>query len=815
MILTIEEKLPRASGGGRSFTFLGLVTILLISTGIFEVKIAAQTVKENPVYQGLQPDQFFTKWFVLGPITFSTEEITSDDKLRISSKQFEADPPFPITDLSSTKSTHHIGDQEYLWQSVVSENEILDLNQIYGKTEFAEAYAWTEIHLPEPKKVLLSIGSDDGIRIWLNGQLVHQNWSARPVLKDQDLVPVTFKKGENQLLLKIQNIRLDWGFCCRVLGPKSLPSKLVETAGLGDLDTLEMLLSHGANIDATSYGLTALHYAKIRGREQTVTFLRKRGADLKIQMPTQETVVDAFLEEIIKDNSPGVAVLIAQNGEILYQKGFGYANLENQIPITPQTKFRIGSITKQFVASTILKLQEDGLLKVTDHLSKFLPDYPRGDEVTLHHLLTHTSGIHNYTNRPEFSSVVETYTEAEKMIEFFKADRFDFDPGEKWSYSNSGYFLLGHIVEKVSGQSLGDYLKHYFFDPTGMKNTGVHNSKQTRNNEATGYSYTDGRPEKAINWDMSRAGGAGNLYSTTQDLYRWNEAVYNGKLLSPDALKLAFTPVRINDGSQGNALGGQYGYGWMLTKKRGLKEIGHSGGLPGWSAYLTRYPEQNLTITILANALPPAPYLVPSTLADRIADIYLWQRMEPLESFATDQSVDISDDYLGQYDYTGGIMTITQERDQLFAQLTGQPRFEIFPKSETEFFWKVVDAQITFVRNNKGEVTHVIHHQDGQTLKAPKLIKKDVAQIDTAIYNAYVGKYDYGHGAILTVTKEGDRLLAQMTGQPKFEIFPRSETEFFWKIVNAQVTFVKNDKGQVSKIIHHQAGAEIQASKIE
>merc|ERR1711964_575257 len=152
------------------------------------------------------------------------------------------------------------------WQFVVLENEILDLNQIYGKTEFAEAYAWTEIHLPEPKKVLLSIGSDDGIRIWLNGQLVHQNWSARPVLKDQDLVPVTFKKGEKQLLLKIQNIRLDWGFCCRVLGPKSLPSKLVETAGLGDLDTLEMLLSHGANIDATSYGLTALHYAKIRGR---------------------------------------------------------------------------------------------------------------------------------------------------------------------------------------------------------------------------------------------------------------------------------------------------------------------------------------------------------------------------------------------------------------------------------------------------------------------------------------------------------------------------------------------------------------------
>ena len=161
-------------------------------------------------------------------------------------------------------------------------------------------------------------------------------------------------------------------------------------------------------------------------------------------------------------------------------------------------------------------------------------------------------------------------------------------------------------------------------------------------------------------------------------------------------------------------------------------------------------------------------------------------------------------------------MTITREEDQLFAQLTGQPKFEIFPKSETEFFWKVVDAQITFVRNNKeGEVTHVIHHQGGQTLKAPRLEQKSIVQINTAAYSDYVGEYDYGHNAILTVTKEGDRLLAQLTGQPKFEIFPRSETEFFWKVVNAQVTFVKNDKGKVSKIIHHQAETEIQAPKIK
>ncbi|HIN30624.1 TPA: DUF3471 domain-containing protein [Candidatus Poribacteria bacterium] len=814
--MAIKEKQPRSPGGRYGLTFFGLLIMLSISTGIFGAQIAAQNdvaAKENPVYQGLQPNQFFKKWFVLGPIPVSTGKTTPDqDKQK---KKFEAEPPFRIKDLSSARSGHQIGDKEYQWQLVASENEILDLNQICGKTEFAEAYAWAEIHLSEPKNVLLGIGSDDGIRVWLNGQLIHQNRSDRPVLKDQDLVSVTFKKGKNQLLLKIQNGRWDWGFCCRVLGSETLPRKLVETAGLGDLDTLEMLLSHGADINATTYGLTALHYARIRGRDDVVTFLREKGTNPKIPMPAPETVVDAFFKGIIKEDFPGAAVLIAQNGEILYQKGFGYANLENQIPITPQTKFRIGSITKQFTASAILKLQEESLLKVTDRLSKFLPDYPRGDEVTIHHLLTHTSGIHDYTNHPEFASAVETYIEAEEMIELFKADKFDFDPGEKWSYSNSGYFLLGYIVEKVSGQSLKNYLKHHFFDPTGMTNTEVHDSKQTRKNETTGYSYAGGEPKKAVNWDMSRAGGAGNLHSTIQDLYRWNEAVFNGKLLNQNTLKSAFTPVKINDKNQDDAHSSQYGYGWTLMEKRGLKEIGHSGGLPGWMSYLTRYPKQNLTITILANASPTNPNLVLSALADRIAEIYLWQQMKPMESFATDKTVDISDDYIGQYDYAGGIMTITRERDQLFAQLTGQPKFEIFPKSETEFFWKVVDAQITFVRNKKGEVAHIIHHQSGQTLKAPRLEQKSVVQIDTATYGDYVGEYDYGHGAILTITKERNRLLAQMTGQPKFEIFPQSETEFFWKVANAQVTFVKNDKGNVNKIRHYQAGTEIQAPKIK
>ena len=163
-----------------------------------------------------------------------------------------------------------------------------------------------------------------------------------------------------------------------------------------------------------------------------------------------------------------------------------------------------------------------------------------------------------------------------------------------------------------------------------------------------------------------------------------------------------------------------------------------------------------------------------------------------------------------------GILTVTKEGGKVFAQLTGQPKFEIFPKSETEFFWKVVEAEVTFVKNEKGAVTKAIHRQGGQTINAPKLEEVKTAGLDTKVYDAYTGKYDYGQGkAIMTVTREGERLFAQLTGQPKHEIFPKSETEFFWKIVNAQVTFVKDKSGKVTKVIHEQSGQKFDAPRME
>jgi len=802
--------------------------VLLVLTYVIVPKAKAQTdnsdaTSETASYQGLQDNDFMKTWLVLGAVPVFEDKPDSEDE-ETQKKAFAADflTQHGGEDGIQPKPglAHKIGDEEYQWQLIHSENDIINLIEIYGKKEFVVAYAWAEIEMSETTKMLLGIGSDDGVKIWLNGELIHENWVGRPLTKDDDLVPATFKKGKNQLLLKIQNGMLDWSFTCRKLGSESLTEKLIAASGMGNLDDLELLLSHGADVNAEiGPGLTALHYAKINGREDAVEFLVKNGADPNIEIPAKEKLVDFLFEPAIeRGNTPGAAALIAQDGEILYEKGYGFANLEHQVPITSKTKFRIGSITKQFTATAILKLQEEGKLSVNDPLSKFISDYPRGDEVTIHHLLTHTSGIHSYTGKPDFFETVTVEVKPEELIESFKNDKFDFDPGEKWLYNNSGYVLLGYIVEKVSGESFADYLKNHLFESLGMKDTGIHHWRPILEHEAAGYSYVNGEFQKSLDWDMSRAGGAGALYSTIGDLYRWNEAIFNGKVLNESSLEAAFTPVKLNNGSEANAMGGKYGYGWMLSEMRGLKEISHGGGLHGFSTYLTRYPKKNVTVTVLTNCgVPPMPELNSSASARDIAQIYLWEQMPARESFATDTTVDASvyDDYVGRYDYGGAILTVTKEGDRLFAQLTGQPKFEIFPNSETEFFLKVVDAQITFAKNEEGEVTHVIHRQGGQEFEAPRLKDEIVANVDSAVYDAYVGEYDYGNSMILNVTKENDKLFAQMTGQPKFEIFPRSETEFSWKVVNAQITFVKNEDGKVTKAVHHQGGMEIEAPKIK
>jgi CubicO group peptidase (beta-lactamase class C family) len=253
--------------------------------------------------------------------------------------------------------------------------------------------------------------------------------------------------------------------------------RLVTAARHGEVETVKQLLDEGADLNATlPSGLTALHAARIRGHDDVAQLLLKRGADEKISLPPLEKLVDSLIADRLPDGSPGVAVLVARDHEVLLKRGYGYASLEHSVPVSPSTRFRIGSVTKQFTAVAILQLVEQGKLKLEDPLSRFIPDFPQGDNVTIQQLLTHTSGIRSYTDKPDFLSGVTKEVSPTELIESFKNEPYDFSPGEGWHYNNSGYFLLGFIIAQVSGDSYAEYLRKHMFEPLEMNDTGIHDA---------------------------------------------------------------------------------------------------------------------------------------------------------------------------------------------------------------------------------------------------------------------------------------------------------------------------------------------------
>jgi hypothetical protein len=399
----------------------------------------------------------------------------------------------------------------------------------------------------------------------------------------------------------------------------------------------------------------------------------------------------------------------------------------------------------------------------------------------------------------------------DELLNFFKNDPYDFNPGEQYRYNNSGYFLLGYIIEKVSGKSYAQYLKDTFFTPLKMNNTGVHVASLKLKNEAKGYSKSGDKYERATNWDMSWAGGAGALYSTVDDMYTWNEALFNGKVLNEKSFAAALTSVKTNDGK--TPPNGEYGYGLVIRKYRGLQVVEHGGGLHGFISELGRFPQEKLTVVILTNISPPEV----SMDANTVGQFYLWDKMEkqPSYSMQTGAAQDLKA-YEGRYDFrNGAVMTITSESNSLFAQLTGQQRFPIFAAGTDEFFWKVVEAKIKFTRNENGQVVGGHFSQGGNEIDVQKMKEEKIITLDPSLYKKYTGKYDYGNNFHITVTTENDKIFAQGTNQPKLEMFPVAEKEFILMEANARILFVEGPDGKVSKINLDMGGQKKDAPRIE
>ncbi|MFK7765712.1 MAG: serine hydrolase [Mariniblastus sp.] len=590
----------------------------------------------------------------------------------------------------------------------------------------------------------------------------------------------------------------------------TLDLRLVQSIKRGDLEAVQAAISEGADVNKKDkWGFTPYEAARRTGFQQIADFLVAKGAKSDVAVPSPEEYVEKLLSEKFTDSTPACVVLVARDGEITMQKAFGQSDIAGKQSATTATKFRIGSVTKQFTAAAILKLEEEGKLSVEDELSKYLPDFPRGSEVTLKHLLTHTSGIVSYTSKTNSWLAGEKAFTEEEIIAIIQGDEFEFKPGEKYSYCNTGYLMLGHIVGKVTNSNLETYLEKTFFEPLGMKNTGIHRPDLDLSNEANGYSVVDGQYELKNLRDMSWAAGAGAMYSTAGDLFLWNEALFANRVLKKETLERAFKPTTLSDGSISN-----YGFGWMLGGTRGLKSIEHGGGLPGFLTHLVRYPKTKTTIAVFVNAHELGELLPPTIIARLVADAFLWESMDVREVRMVDKSVDanVYQDFVGEYQYGAATMEVTIEDGKIFSQLSGQSKFEIFPSSSTKFFWKVVDAEVEFRRAKDGKVVCAMHTQNGTTEKAPRL--PDTMIVPTEKLTKYVGRYDYGSG-VMSVTSDGRKLFAQITGQPKMRIYPISETKFEWRGVKAEVEFVAGDDGETLKAVHTQNGRSFDAPKVD
>ncbi len=323
--------------------------------------------------------------------------------------------------------------------------------------------------------------------------------------------------------------------------------------------------------------------------------------------------IDAIArQEIEEDGGVGMTIGVARGDDILHLEGYGLANVELSVPASAESVYRIGSITKMFTAAGILLLVEDGTLTLDDPLTRWIPDYPAdpGDHITVRHLLTHTSGLVNLTDLPDHRAIMRDDLTHEEVLKRFSGRPSLFAPGEQFRYGNSGYYLLGMIIENASERDYETFLRERLLDPLELESTTYDRHLKIIPNRAAGYGRWGGNLVNAPFVSMKTPFAAGALASTAEDLIRWSRALATAKLLKPESFKAMTTPGRLNDGTTT-----PYGFGCFVGTLDGHPHVHHGGSIPGFVAELAYFPDQDLTVVVLTNAGRNSP----RRIADRIA----------------------------------------------------------------------------------------------------------------------------------------------------------------------------------------------------
>lgn len=517
---------------------------------------------------------------------------------------------------------------------------------------------------------------------------------------------------------------------------------------------------------------------------------------------------DKLLSEHFKSHEPGATALVARKGRIIYEKAFGMANLELNVPMRTEHVFKIASITKQFTAVAILQLLEEGKLDLQDEITRFIPDYPtQGYRITIEHLLTHTSGILDFAKIRETPNRMAGALTPEQMIDIFKERPLRFPPGTQWEYSNSGYFLLGYIIERITGKTYGEFLEEHIFKPAGMSRSFYGGETQLVPNRADGYTRGQQGFINAPHISMTHPYAAGAILSTVGDLFRWNRALHSYKLIRKENLEKALTRYTLADGKKT-----RYGYGWRFGSIQDSPSLWHSGGINGFTSIVMFLPEEDVFVAVLFNSDGNSPEEISAKLAAlAIGKPYEYKPM------ALDRTGLLA--YAGVYENENGRQRIiTASNDTLYSQLGRGPRSSIQAYQKDKFFFDD-NAMVTleFTRSANGEIERLIlKSRDGDEVwnKTDKPIPgPDGITLDKKILERYVGRYEMTPDFAFLITRVTDRLFIQATGQDQLEMFAESETKFFLKVNDAQFEFVADDSGNVTKVIVNQGRRQAEARR--
>jgi D-alanyl-D-alanine carboxypeptidase len=407
--------------------------------------------------------------------------------------------------------------------------------------------------------------------------------------------------------------------------------------------------------------------------------------------------VSDFVNEYLKKNQiPGCAVMVRHNGKLVLSRGYGVANIEQGVHVTPQTVFQSGSIGKQFTAMAIMMLIEEQKLALEDPISKYLDVPENWSAIRVRHLLTHTSGLGDY---PESFSLQRDYTEDE-LLKMITAQRLAFAPGESWSYSNLGYVTLGILIHKVSGEFWGDFLQQRVFAPLGMKHTRAISEADIIPNRASGYVLKNGTL-KNQQWVSPTVNNTadGSLYFTVEDVVKWDEALETRKVISRAGYDQMWTPVKLN-----NATTAPYGFGWRIAKTdSGHAVLEHGGAWQGFASYIVRYPEDRLTVAVLCNRAGASA----SYIAKHIAGLYV-PSVAPRLRTAIKLDPAILSSYSGEYRLEDRFTIKVSVAGDRFETIWLGEKITLLPESETDFFQEDSDRTFRFVKDAGGKVTSLI-----------------------------------------------------------------------------------------------------------